>query len=183
MSGIYPPQTNSGMGSVDVSGLVPITRTVNKKPLENDIVLDLADFPNVQKSIADIEKQIAEIPTEPPVIPPVVIPKPVETILHSGRVLTSNTKLAVDLALYDELRVYSQISVNDIGSALYCGVNSFICSDLLTDKVPDYYMCVVHQMDYVSFGYYGSNLNLNNNSKYGSHTGIYKVVGIKNVSR
>lgn len=180
MSSITNP-SNDG-DSVDLSGLVPKTRTINKKPLENDVVLDLGDFPNVQKSISDIEKQIAEIPTEPPVIPPVVIPKPIETILYNGKVLTSNTKLAVNLALYDELRVYSQLSVNSAGHTLYCGVNHFICSDLLTDKVPDYYMCVVSQLDYVSFGYYGGNLNLNNNSKYGSHAGIYKVVGIKNVS-
>lgn len=79
MSGIYPPQTS---GTVDLSGLVPKERTVNEKPLDTDIVLDLADFPNVQKSIADldladfpnvqksisdIEKQIADIPTEPAV--------------------------------------------------------------------------------------------------------------------
>lgn len=53
MSFITNP-SNDG-DSVDLSGLVPKTCTINKKPLKNDVVLDLEDFPNVQKSISDIE--------------------------------------------------------------------------------------------------------------------------------
>ena len=58
MSGNYPPASTGNSGNVDLSGYVPVTRTVNEKPLETDIVLDLADFPNVQSSIAEMQKPV-----------------------------------------------------------------------------------------------------------------------------
>jgi hypothetical protein len=57
MSGIYPPPSTGNSGNVDLSGLVPKERAVNEKPLENDIVLDLADFPKVIKAINDSKQK------------------------------------------------------------------------------------------------------------------------------